>query len=89
MYERRTISYSTSPYSASRERIQGTFGQQTNNKSCNATDGILSQFVALSELLLEINKNNDFYCRLSKGDEQWKLHAQCLMDADPLIPPHI
>jgi hypothetical protein len=38
-------------------------------KSCNVTDGILSQFVALSELLLEIDKNNDFYCGLSKGDE--------------------
>ena len=58
-------------------------------KSCNVTDGILSQFVALSELLLEIDKNNDFYCGLSKGDERRKLHAQCLMDADPLIPPHI
>jgi hypothetical protein len=58
-------------------------------KSCNVTDGILSQFVALSELLLEIDKNNDFYCGLSKGDERRKLHAQCLMDADPLIPPNI
>ena len=38
-------------------------------KSSNVTDGILPQFLALSELLLEIDKNNDFYCGLSKGDQ--------------------
>jgi hypothetical protein len=38
-------------------------------KSSNVMDGILPQFLALSELLLEIDKNNDFYCGLSKGDQ--------------------
>jgi hypothetical protein len=58
-------------------------------KSSNVTDGILPQFLALSELLLEINKNNDFYCGLLKGDQQQRLHAQLLMEEDPLMPPSL
>jgi len=33
-------------------------------KTSNVTDGILPQFVVLSDLLLEINKDNKFYCGL-------------------------
>jgi hypothetical protein len=33
-------------------------------KKENVTDGILPQFVALSEFLLEVDKNHDFYCGL-------------------------
>ena len=38
-------------------------------KSENVTDCILPQFVALSELLLEIDKGHEFYCGLRKGNE--------------------
>jgi hypothetical protein len=36
-------------------------------KSENVTDGILPQFVALSELLLEIDKSQQFYCGIPEG----------------------
>jgi hypothetical protein len=55
-------------------------------KSSNIMDDILPQFLALSELLLEIDKNNNFYCGLSKGDQQQRFHAQLLMEEDPLMP---
>jgi hypothetical protein len=38
-------------------------------KKENVTDGILPQFVALSELLLEGDKNHDFYCGLLIGNK--------------------
>jgi hypothetical protein len=38
-------------------------------KSANVTDGILCQFVVLSDLLLEINKDNAFYCGMTAGND--------------------
>jgi len=53
------------------------------------TDGILPQFVALSELLLEVDKNHDFYCGLLVGNKRRMDHAQCLMEEDILIPENV
>jgi hypothetical protein len=53
----------------------------------NVSDSILPQFVALSELLLEIDKSHEFYCGLPEGEEERSRHVQCLMDEDCLIPP--
>jgi hypothetical protein len=44
-------------------------------KKENVMDGILPQFVALSELLLEVDKNHDFYCGLMVGNKQRVDHA--------------
>jgi hypothetical protein len=57
-------------------------------KTANVTDGILPQFIALSDLLLEVDRDNKFYCGLLEGNARRIRHAQCLMDEDPLIPPH-
>jgi hypothetical protein len=57
-------------------------------KTANVTDGILPQFIALSDLLLEVDRDNEFYCSLSEGNARHIHLAQCLMDKDPLIPPH-
>ena len=54
-------------------------------KSANVTDGMLPQFAVLSELLLEVDKDNKFYCGLSKGNDRRVLHAQSLMKEDPTI----
>jgi hypothetical protein len=56
-------------------------------KSENVTDGILPQFVALSEILLEIDKSRQFYCGFPEGEGRRSHHAQLLMDEDRLIPP--
>ena len=54
-------------------------------KTANVTDGILPQFIVLSELLLEVDKDNEFYCGLLEGNARCIHHAQCLMAEDPLI----
>jgi hypothetical protein len=50
---------------------------------------MLKQFAVLSELLLEVDKDNKFYCGLSKGNNQHVLHAESLMKEDPTIPNRI
>ena len=55
-------------------------------KTANVTNGMLPQFIALSELLLEIDKSNQFYCGLSEGNARRVHHAERLMAEDPLIP---
>jgi hypothetical protein len=55
-------------------------------KTANVTDGILPQFVVLSNLLLEIDKDHKFYCGLAAGNARQIYHAECLMEEDPLIP---
>jgi hypothetical protein len=42
----------------------------------NVMDCILPQFCFLTELLLEIDINNEFYCGLVAGNERRKQHAQ-------------
>jgi hypothetical protein len=56
-------------------------------KTANVTNGILPQFIVLSDLLLEVDKNNEFYCGLLEGNARRIHHAHCLMEQDPLIPP--
>ena len=55
-------------------------------KTANVTDGMLPQFIVLSELLLEIDKDNEFYCGFSEGNARRVHHAERLMAEDPLIP---
>jgi hypothetical protein len=55
-------------------------------KSDNVTDRILPQFLLLSDILLEIDQGNEFYCGMVAGDERRKRHAKQLMEADPSIP---
>ena len=55
-------------------------------KSANVSDGMLQQFIVLSDLLLEVDKDNDFYCGLTAGNDRRIRHAQRLMNEDPLIP---
>jgi hypothetical protein len=54
-------------------------------KEDNVTDGILPQFAVLSELLLEIDPYQVFYCGPVTGIERQKKHARRLMEMDPLL----
>jgi hypothetical protein len=54
-------------------------------KSDNVTDGILPHFAYLSQLLLEIDQDNRFYCGMEAGNERRKKHARKLMESDPLL----
>jgi hypothetical protein len=38
-------------------------------KSANVSDGILCQFIVLSDILLEMDKDNEFYCGLTAGND--------------------
>jgi hypothetical protein len=67
------------------KQINAGFVNQATIKSVNVTDGMPKQFAVLSELLLEVDKDNKFYCGLSKGNDQHVLHAQSLMKEDPTI----
>jgi hypothetical protein len=62
-----------------------TIVNHQTTKTVNVMDGILPQLVVLLDLLLEINKDNEFYCGLFVGNERWIFHAECLMDKDHLI----
>jgi hypothetical protein len=55
----------------------------------NVTDCILPQFCYLTELLLEVDINNEFYCGLVAGNERRQEHAQRLMEEDPLLPKYL
>jgi hypothetical protein len=44
------------------------------------------EFITLTELLLDVDRDNDFYCGLEAGNERRKRHAQRLVEKDPLIP---
>jgi len=52
-------------------------------KKANVSDGILPQFVVLSKLLLEVDKEKQFYCGLVSGDKRRQECARLLMDDDP------
>jgi hypothetical protein len=54
-------------------------------KSANVSDGILCQFIVLSDLLLEIDKDKEFNCGFMAGNVHQIHHAWRLMDEDPLI----
>jgi len=45
-------------------------------KSANVSDGILCQFIVLSDLLLEIDKDNEFYCGFMSGNNHRIRHAR-------------
>jgi hypothetical protein len=54
-------------------------------KKENVDDGILTQFVALSELLQEVDGSNEFYCgttRSGGGNEQRLQYALKLMNKE-------
>jgi hypothetical protein len=54
-------------------------------KKANVSDGILPQFAVLSKLLLEVDKDNQFYCGMVSGDKRRQECARLLMDDDPNI----
>jgi hypothetical protein len=49
-------------------------------KSMNVSDQMLGQFIVLSNLLLEIDTENEFYCGLAAGDARRIRHALPLME---------
>jgi hypothetical protein len=72
-----------------RKNKPGDLVNRPTLKRENVLDGILPQFVALSKLLLEVDKNHDFYCGLLVGNQQRMDHAQRLMEEDILIPEDV
>jgi hypothetical protein len=56
-------------------------------KITNVLDGMLPQFIVLSDLLLDMDKDHEFYCGPVEGNHRRIHHAHRLMDEDPLISP--
>lgn len=48
---------------------EGDLVNRPSIKNENVTDGVLPQFITLSELLLEVDVDNAFYCGLTAGQE--------------------